>query len=175
MKLEFFRQIFQNLLLLLHGLLPHLVRTTLKTDRIHDDVSLVHSSGKGINECSARNVSTTHLSWRCCSMAWRSPDPSACNYFPWGYLKSKVFISKPRTIEELTLRIKEKSQQSRRSLLDGCWNIFEKRWQTFERSTYQNIKWHVLSSSLITTVPLQGKTSLYHFVLKRSNFFCRTL
>lgn len=143
--------------------------------RIHDDVSVVHSSGKGINECSARNVSTTHFSWRCCSLAWRSPDLPACNYFPWGYLKSKVFISKPRTIEELTQRIKEKSHQFHRRWLDGWWNIFEKRWQTFERRTYQNIKWHVLSSSLITTVTLQGKTSLYNSFLKRSSFFCRTL
>jgi len=31
----------------------------------------------------------------------RSPDLSACDYFLWGYLKSGVFISEPRTIAEL--------------------------------------------------------------------------
>ena len=36
-----------------------------------------------------------------------SPDLSACGYFLWGYLKSKVFISKPRTTAELKQRIKE--------------------------------------------------------------------
>jgi hypothetical protein len=36
-----------------------------------------------------------------------SPDLSECDYFLWGYLRSKFFISKPRTIEELKQRIKE--------------------------------------------------------------------
>jgi len=31
----------------------------------------------------------------------RSSDLSACGYFLWGYLNSKVFISKPRTTAEL--------------------------------------------------------------------------
>jgi hypothetical protein len=31
----------------------------------------------------------------------RSHDLSACDYFLWGYLKSKVFISKPKTTKEL--------------------------------------------------------------------------
>jgi len=37
----------------------------------------------------------------------RSPDLSACDYFLWGYLKSRVFISKPRTIVKLKQSIKE--------------------------------------------------------------------
>jgi len=37
----------------------------------------------------------------------RSPDLSAWDYFLWGYHKSKVFISKPRTIAELKQSIKE--------------------------------------------------------------------
>lgn len=48
--------------------------------------------------------------------------------------------------------------------------MFEKWWQTFERRIYQKIKWHVLSSSLITFVTLQGKALLYNFVLKPSGF-----
>jgi hypothetical protein len=36
-----------------------------------------------------------------------SPDLPACDYFLWGYLKSKVFFSKPRTIAELKQRMKE--------------------------------------------------------------------
>jgi len=32
----------------------------------------------------------------------RSPDLSACDYFLWVYLKSKVFSCKPRTIKELS-------------------------------------------------------------------------
>jgi hypothetical protein len=37
----------------------------------------------------------------------RSPDLSACDYFLWGYLKSKLLISKPTTTEELKQGIKE--------------------------------------------------------------------
>jgi len=37
----------------------------------------------------------------------RSPDLSARVYFLWGYLKSRVFISKPRTIAELKQSIIE--------------------------------------------------------------------
>jgi hypothetical protein len=37
----------------------------------------------------------------------RSPELSACDYFLRGYLKSRVFISKPRTIAELKQSIKE--------------------------------------------------------------------
>ena len=36
-----------------------------------------------------------------------SPDLSACDDFLWRYLKSRVFISKPRTIAELKQSIKE--------------------------------------------------------------------
>lgn len=36
-------------------------------------------------------------------VAWpaRSPDLSVCDYFLWGYLKSKVYANKPRTLEDL--------------------------------------------------------------------------
>jgi hypothetical protein len=37
----------------------------------------------------------------------RLPNLFACDYFLWGYLKSRVFISKPRTIAELRQSIKE--------------------------------------------------------------------
>ena len=40
--------------------------------------------------------------WPACS-----PDLSACDYFLWGYLKSRVFISEPTTIAELKHSIKE--------------------------------------------------------------------
>ena len=36
----------------------------------------------------------------------RSPDLTAPDFFLWGYLKSKVYASKPKTIEELKANIK---------------------------------------------------------------------
>ena len=37
----------------------------------------------------------------------RSPDLSICDFFLWGYLKSKVYARKPRNIDELKNKIKE--------------------------------------------------------------------
>ena len=39
----------------------------------------------------------------------RSPDLSACDYFLWGYLKSRVFISKPKTTAEIKQSIREEN------------------------------------------------------------------
>ena len=36
-----------------------------------------------------------------------SPVLSACDYFLWGYLKSRVFISKPKTTVEIKQSIRE--------------------------------------------------------------------
>jgi len=37
----------------------------------------------------------------------RSPDSTACDFFLWGYLKSKVYSQKPRDVEELKNEIRE--------------------------------------------------------------------
>jgi hypothetical protein len=37
----------------------------------------------------------------------RSPDLNACNFFLWGYLKSKVYEKKPRTTDDLKQNIRE--------------------------------------------------------------------
>jgi len=51
------------------------------------------------------------------------PDLSACGYFLWGYLKSKIFISKPRTTAELKRSIKEEiaaiSEQMTRRVMEN--------------------------------------------------------
>ena len=37
----------------------------------------------------------------------RSPDLSACDFFLWCYLKSKVYVRKPRTVDDLKFSIHE--------------------------------------------------------------------
>ena len=54
----------------------------------------------------------------------RSPNLSACDYFLGGYLKSRVFVSKPRTVAELKQSIKEEiasipEQMTRRVMENG--------------------------------------------------------
>jgi hypothetical protein len=73
--------------------------------------------------------------WPACS-----PDLSTYDYFLWGYLKSKVLISKPTTIEELKQRIKEEIAaipEQMTSSSDGKSSrkiraVFEKWWETSE-------------------------------------------
>ena len=36
----------------------------------------------------------------------RSSEVSVCDYFPWGYLKSKVYLTKPSDIDEFKYAIK---------------------------------------------------------------------
>ena len=56
-----------------------------------------------------REIFPQHVISRGCDVLWpaRSLDLSACDYFLWGYLKSRVFIAKPRTTAELKQSIKE--------------------------------------------------------------------
>ena len=37
----------------------------------------------------------------------RSPDLSVCDFFLWGYLKNRVYTTRPRTLDELKQRIQE--------------------------------------------------------------------
>jgi hypothetical protein len=80
-----------------------------------------------------REMFPQHVISRGGDVPWpaRSPDLSACDYFLWGYLKSKVFTSKPRTIQEPKQRIKEeiaaipdqmtrRVMQNRRGRLEQC-------------------------------------------------------
>jgi hypothetical protein len=40
-------------------------------------------------------------------MAWKMPDLNACDFFFWGYLKSKVYKKKPRTMVDLKQNVSE--------------------------------------------------------------------
>ena len=37
----------------------------------------------------------------------RSPDLSACDFFLWGYLKSKIYVRKHRTVDDVKVSIRE--------------------------------------------------------------------
>jgi hypothetical protein len=48
------------------------------------------------------------IPWPACS-----PDLSVCDYFLWGYLQCKVYLMKPRDIDELKNAIKEEITATR--------------------------------------------------------------
>lgn len=57
----------------------------------------------------------------------RSPDLSVCDFFLWGFLKSRVYEDKPRTLEHLKIAIRREVQRIDRALLEDVMNNFEKR------------------------------------------------
>jgi len=57
----------------------------------------------------------------------RSPDLSVCDFFLWGYLKQKVYVTKPRTLDELRTNIEEEISKITPALLNKVFENFEKR------------------------------------------------
>lgn len=57
----------------------------------------------------------------------RSPDLSACDFFLWGLLKSKVYINKPRTLDELKDAIRSEVAAIERETVVKVMENFEER------------------------------------------------
>jgi hypothetical protein len=82
-----------------------------------------------------------------------SHDLSACGYFLWGCLESNLFISKPRTIEELKQRIKDEVAVIPEQWLRNGWGhprdeIFRNKMACAESLSDSNcyvIRWNVIA------------------------------
>lgn len=66
---------------------------------------------------------------RTASLAWppRSPDLSVCDFFLWGYLKSRVYETKPKDLEELKAEIRRHAAAIPKSMLEKVYDSFVKR------------------------------------------------
>lgn len=62
-------------------------------------------------------------------IAWpaRSPDLSVCDFFLWGYLKSKVYVNKPRTLEDLKEAITQEVASITAEMLEKVFDSFAER------------------------------------------------
>ena len=58
---------------------------------------------------------------------------SACDFFLWGYLKSKVYVRKPRTVDELKVSIREEIASMPQEMLVNVMQNFEERLWTCVR------------------------------------------
>ncbi|PSN56357.1 hypothetical protein C0J52_03730, partial [Blattella germanica] len=54
----------------------------------------------------------------------RSPDLSVCHYYLSGNLKSRVYIEKPRTLEDLAEAITREVREISLAILDDVWTIW---------------------------------------------------
>ena len=58
---------------------------------------------------------------------------SACDFFLWGYLKSKVYVRKPRTVDDLKFSIREEIATVPQEMLVNVMQNFEERLRTCVR------------------------------------------
>ena len=55
---------------------------------------------------------------------------SACDFFLWGYLKSKVYVRKPRTVDDLKVSIREEIATVQQEMLENVTQNYEERLRT---------------------------------------------
>jgi len=76
-----------------------------------------------------RKMFPGHLISRFGHVPWppRSPDLSMCDFFLWGYLKSRVYTHKPRMLNDLKEAIRQEICPIDRQLLARVMEDFKKK------------------------------------------------
>jgi hypothetical protein len=79
-----------------------------------------------------RQMSPQHVVSLFGDVPWppRSPDLSACNFFLWSYLKSKVYVRKPRTVDNLKVSFRKETATVPQEILVNVMQNFEERLRT---------------------------------------------
>ena len=93
-----------------------------------------------------RNWHQVKKNWLCCQKratgefgnfkytGWRKKNAcffiSSCDLFLWGYLKSKVYVRKPRTVDDLKVSIREEIANVPQEMLVNVMQNFEERLRT---------------------------------------------
>ena len=89
-------------------LLQEFLQDELRRRRVHmrrmwfqQDEATAHTARESMRV--VREMFPQYVLSRYGDIAWppRSPDLSACDFFLWGYLKEKMFVHRPHTIQEL--------------------------------------------------------------------------
>lgn len=72
-----------------------------------------------------------HVISRNGNVSWppRSPDLAPCDFFLWGYLKSKVYVDKPRTLPDLKEAIRREIAAIPEEMLQSVMINFTERLQ----------------------------------------------
>jgi len=64
---------------------------------------------------------------------------SACDFFLWSYLKSKVYFRKPRTVDDLKVSIREETATVPQEMLVNVTQNFEEKLRTCVRQEGRHI------------------------------------
>ena len=110
-------------------LLPELRRRRVNMQQIwfQQDGATAHTARASMQVLC--DIFPQHLISRFGDIHWppRSPDLSICDYFLWGYLKSKVYLNKPRNIQELKEFIRVEIANVDEEMLGRAMKNFEVR------------------------------------------------
>jgi len=79
----------------------------------------------------------------------RSPDLSACDFFLWGYLVSKVYVRKPRTVDDLKVSIPEETVTVPQEMLVNMMQNFEERLRTCVRQEGRHLSYIIFRNGVI--------------------------
>ena len=98
-----------------------------------------------------RQMFPQHVVSRFGDVPWppRSPDLSACDFFLWGYLKSKVYVRKPRTVDDLKVPIREEIATVPQEMLVNVMQNFEERLRTSVRQEGRHLSDIIFRNSVI--------------------------
>jgi len=64
---------------------------------------------------------------------------SVCDFFAWGYLKSKVYVRKPRTVDDLKVTIREEIATVPQEMLLNVMQNFDERLRTCVRQQERHL------------------------------------
>jgi len=94
------------------------------------DGATAHTSNQSMT--AVRNMFPGQLISRFGDVSWppRSPDLSTCDFFPLGYLKSRVNAHNPRTLNDLKEAIRQEIRPIYRQLLAQVMDDINKRRQS---------------------------------------------
>ena len=85
----------------------------------------------------------------------RSPDLSACDFFLWGYLKSKVYVRKPHIVDDLKVSIREEIATVPKEMLVNVMQNFEERLRTCVRQEGRHLS-DIIFRNWVTNVSNQN-------------------
>ena len=74
---------------------------------------------------------------------------SVCDFFLWGYLKSKVYVRKPRTVNDLKVSIREVIATLPQEMLVNVMQNFEERLRTCVRQEGRHLSDIIFRNSVI--------------------------
>jgi hypothetical protein len=76
-----------------------------------------------------REILPKHVVSRFGDVAWppRLPDLSACDFFLWGYLKQKVYVNRPHTIQDVKDNSRAEISQIPQNMLQKVMNGVRRR------------------------------------------------